>query len=92
MHGTILLGSDIMYFKRLKDLREDNELKQDDIAKLLKITRQQYSLYELGKRTIPIDLLNTLANFYNTSVDYIIGRTNIKTPYHNQKASILIKS
>lgn len=79
-----------MYLKRLKDLREDNELKQDDIAKLLNITRQQYSLYELGKRTIPIDLVNILANFYNTSVDYIMGRTNIKTPY--QDITTLIKS
>lgn len=81
-----------MYLKRLKDLREDNELKQEDIAKILNITRQQYSLYELGKRTIPIDLLNTLASFYNTSIDYMIGRTNIKTPYQDSKNSILIKS
>ena len=51
-----------MYLKRLKDLREDNELKQDDIARILNITRQQYSLYELGKRTLPIDLLIKLCN------------------------------
>lgn len=70
-----------MYLKRLKDLREDNELYQSDIAKLLNITRQQYSLYELGKRTIPIDLLDKLATFYNTSTDYILGRTNNKSPY-----------
>lgn len=52
-----------MYLKRLKDLREDNELKQDDIARILNITRQQYSLYELGKRTLPIDLLIKLSEF-----------------------------
>ena len=76
-----------MYLKRLKDLREDNELKQDDIARILNITRQQYSLYELGKRTLPIDLLIKLAEFYNTSTDYIIGKTNHK----NKKKTITKK-
>lgn len=70
-----------MYLRRLKDLREDNELKQEDIAKILNITRQQYSLYELGKRTIPIDLLSILADLYKTSTDYILNRTNNKIPY-----------
>ncbi len=73
-----------MYLKRLKDLREDNELRQDDIARILNITRQQYSLYELGKRTLPIDLLNILAEFYNTSTDYILGRTNNKDTYQEK--------
>ncbi len=73
-----------MYLKRLKDLREDNELRQDDIARILNITRQQYSLYELGKRTLPIDLLNILAEFYNTSTDYILGRTNNKDAYQEK--------
>lgn len=70
-----------MYLKRLKDLREDKDLYQNNIAKILKITRQQYSLYETGKRDMPIDLLDTLADFYETSIDYIVGRTNIKKPY-----------
>ena len=73
-----------MYLKRLKDLKEDNELRQDDIARILNITRQQYSLYELGKRTLPIDLLNILAEFYNTSTDYILGRTNNKDTYQEK--------
>lgn len=67
-----------MYFKRLRDLREDNELKQENIANILKITRQQYGLYEKGKRTIPIDLLMTLAQFYKTTIDYIVGLSNKK--------------
>ncbi len=67
-----------MYFKRLKDLREDNDLYQHDIATILKITRQQYSLYETGKRDIPVELLITLADFYKTSIDYIVGRQNKK--------------
>lgn len=62
-----------MYFKRLKDLRENNDLKQENIANYLKITRQQYGLYETGKRTIPIDLLIKLTKYYNTSIDYIVN-------------------
>lgn len=74
-----------MRFKRMKDLREDKDLKQENIANLLKITRQQYGLYETGKRTMPIDLIIILADFYETSVDYIIGRTNEKAPYKPKK-------
>ena len=57
------------------------DLYQSDIAEKLKITRQQYGLYETGKRTIPIDILINLADYYNTSTDYILGRTNIKKAY-----------
>ncbi len=70
-----------MNFNRLKDLREDKDLNQGDIAKILNTTQQQYSKYEIGIRIMPIDKLNILANFYDTSIDYIIGRTNIKKPY-----------
>ncbi len=70
-----------MYLKRLKDLREDNDLTQERIAKLLNITRPQYSLYETGKRDIPVDLLRILAKFYNTSLDYIVGETDIFERY-----------
>ena len=70
-----------MNVNRLKDLREDNDLTQADIAKLLKTTQQQYSKYELGIRLIPIDKLNVLADYYKTSTDYILGRTNIRKPY-----------
>lgn len=70
-----------MYIKRLKDLREDHDLKQKQIAELLNITRPQYSLYETGKRDIPVDLLRILAKFYNTSLDYIVGETDISERY-----------
>lgn len=70
-----------MNVNRLKDLREDNDLTQADIAKLLKTTQQQYSKYELGISLIPIDKLNKLADYYKTSTDYILGRTNIRKPY-----------
>lgn len=70
-----------MYLKRLKDLREDFDKKQFEIAKLLDITRQQYSLYELGKRDIPADYIRKLAKYYNTSCDYILEITDEITPY-----------
>ena len=74
-----------MYLKRIKDLREDKDKIQSDIANLLKITRQQYGLYETGKRDIPIDLLIILADFYDTSTDYILERTNTREPYPRNK-------
>ena len=70
-----------MYLKRLKELREDSDIKQLAIANLLNITRQQYSLYETGKRTIPVNYLKILANFYNTSSDYILEITDEIRPY-----------
>ena len=70
-----------MYLKRVKDLREDKDLLQKDIADLLSIKQQQYSLYETGKRDLPLELAIILSDFYNTSIDYIVGKTNIKQPY-----------
>lgn len=64
------------YYPRLKNLREDYELTQTKVAELLFITQQQYSLYEKGYRDIPTTALITLANLYNTSVDYLLGRTD----------------
>ncbi len=67
-----------MYYKRIRDLREDHDLTQAQLAQILKITRQQYGLYESGKRTIPIDLLVIIADYYNVSIDYIVSRSNSK--------------
>lgn len=66
---------------RLRDLREDNDLTQTNIAKLLNIKQNTYSQYESGVRQIPIDTLVKLCKFYNTSVDYIIYLTDEKRPY-----------
>ena len=71
----------MMNIHRLKDLREDMDLTQVEVAKILNTTQQQYSKYEIGIRLIPIDKLNILADFYKTSTDYILGRTNNKKPY-----------
>ena len=62
-----------MRFKRIKDLREDHDKFQKDIAQLLGISQQYYSEYEKGNRTIPINHLITLAKYYNTSIDYLVG-------------------
>ena len=70
-----------MYLKRLKDLREDNDFTQQEIADVLKIKQQQYSLYETGKRDLPFELEIILAKFYNTSLDYIAELTNNKENY-----------
>lgn len=76
-----------MYLKRLKDLREDFDKKQFEIAEFLDITRQQYSLYELGKRDIPAEYIKKLAKYYNTSSDYILEITDEITPYINHETS-----
>ena len=70
-----------MNINRLKDLREDKDMNQKEIAFILNTTQQQYLKYEIGIRLMPIDKLDKLASFYNTSIDYIVGRTNMKKPY-----------
>ena len=70
-----------MEFIRLRNLREDKDLYQRDIAKLLGISQQYYSEYENGKRPIPIIHLITLAKFYDVSLDYLVGLTNNSKPY-----------
>lgn len=64
-----------MYYRRLRDLREDSDLKQADVAAVLGITRQQYQLYESGKREMPMSLFIRLAKYYNVSLDYVAELT-----------------
>ena len=70
-----------MQIQRIRDLREDNDLTQQQVADKLFITRSAYSNYENGSRAFPLDILSKLADIYGTSVDYLIGRTNTKKPY-----------
>ena len=70
-----------MYYNRIRVIREDKSLTQSDIAKILNTTQQQYSKYELGIQIIPLEKINILANYYNTSIDYLVGRTDIRKPY-----------
>lgn len=74
-----------MIIKRVKDLREDRDLSQEQLCKAIDYKQQTYSYYETGKRTLPYELLIKLAIFYNTSTDYILGLTNIKEPYPRKK-------
>lgn len=68
-------------YRRLRDLREDADLLQRDVARYLNCTQVCYSQYELGKRDLPTDVLIRLAVFYRTSTDYLLGLTDEKNPY-----------
>lgn len=61
---------------RLIDLREDNDITQNQIASILNVKQNTYSQYENGKREVPIDVLWKLADYYNVSIDYLVGRQN----------------
>ncbi len=74
-----------MHFRRLKDLRIDNDYTQKEIADILKIGRTQYNRYENGRRDIPVDLLSILSKLYDTSIDYIVGNTDIIKRYPESK-------
>ncbi|MBQ8584100.1 MAG: helix-turn-helix transcriptional regulator [Clostridia bacterium] len=63
-------------YQRLRDMREDADKKQEEIALVLNITRQQYQLYESGKREMPMHLFIILARYYNVSLDYLAGLTD----------------
>lgn len=65
-----------MYFRRLKDLREDHDLMQKEIAAILGIQQTVYSRYERGFQTIPIEHILKLADYYNVSIDYLLERTD----------------
>ena len=70
-----------MNIERLKEIREDKDYYQKDIAKVLNIPQQNYSRYELGIVAMPIEKYARLAEFYNTSIDYLVGLTNERKPY-----------
>ena len=68
-------------YPRIRDLREDADLSQQEMADYLHCSQQAYSNYELGQRVISPDILIKLAKFYHTSVDYLLGLTNVREPY-----------
>ncbi len=76
-------------YKRLRDMREDNDLKQREIAAHLGCTQVCYSCYEIGRREIPVEMLIKLAEFYGVSVDYLLGLTDEKTPRKRQNVRSL---
>ncbi len=79
-----MMRGDMMH-ERIRNLREDNDLKQKNLAEALSIAQTTYSDYELGKLNIPIPVLILLAQYYDTSIDYLVGLTDMKTPYPRGK-------
>ena len=69
-----------MKFQRIQDLRIDSDLSQKKIAEILHISQRSYSHYETGSRNIPIEMLIRLADYYDTTIDYLVGRTDNKEP------------
>lgn len=74
-----------MKYSQIKELREDSDIGQKEIAKFLKISRSAYANYENGLRNIPIEILSQIADYHKTSVDFLIGKTDIKEPYPHSK-------
>lgn len=77
-----------MQYERVRNLREDADLYQRDLAEYLHCTQVTYSRYELGMRDIPTEVLIALAEFYNTSVDFILGLTDEKEPYPKRQRQL----
>ena len=67
-----------MFYQRLKDLREDNDLTQRELVKILGMHKTTYTNYEMGKREIPFNIAIMLADYYDVNLDYVAGRTNNK--------------
>lgn len=67
-----------MTYKRLRDLREDRDLSQDELAKYLHVSQRTYSYYETGDRSVPVEILAKLARFYNTTIEHLIDNGNTK--------------
>ena len=72
-YGIVLFGGERMYFQRIRDLREDNDKTQQEIADFLHMQRSVYRRYELGEREIPVWALIRLAEYYGVSTDYLLG-------------------
>ena len=79
-----------MIYKRIRDLREDNDLSQKFIADFLHVHQTTYSDYELGNLNIPTHILIQLADFYDTSIDYLLERTDYKLPYPRKMSNNML--
>ena len=77
------IGGNMAYYKRIRELREDHDMTQRQVAAILNMPQPQYYRYEQGYRDIPTDILIRLADLYATSTDYILGRTKDPAPPDN---------
>jgi len=80
MMGYGILASVMVVYERIRDLRDDKDLYQKDLARILGCSQRVYSHYERGELDIPTEILIKLADFHNTTVDYILGRTDKREP------------
>ncbi len=71
----------LLKYRRIQDLREDHEWTQEKVGRMIQVSQRTYAYYESGEHTIPPETLSALANIYGVSVDYLLERTNIQTPY-----------
>lgn len=76
-----MLVSVMNMYLRLRDLREDHDLTQKELSEAINVTQRSYSYYERGEHMIPLEVLCRLAEYYHTSVDYLLGRTSNPKPY-----------
>lgn len=84
--GTVRFRYEVMpVYPRIRDLREDRDMNQTELARLLGMSQTGYSKYETGENDIPIAILEKLADIYVTSTDYLLGRTDQKEPYPPKK-------
>ena len=79
------MRNEILKYKRVRDMREDKNLSQRDIAQYLNINQNTYSRYETSERGMPLEVIGRLADFYETSVDYLMGRTDNPAPYARKR-------
>lgn len=79
------MKNEILKYQRIRDLREDKDLSQKEIALYLNIKPNTYSRYETNARNIPIEIMDKLADYYNTSVDYLLGKTDNPVPYERRR-------
>lgn len=85
LFSVIKMRYEIMKFENIRNLRIDGGYTQKQIAQYLNIKQNTYSQYEIGVLNYPIDVLMNLADFYGVSVDYLLGRTEVKTPYPKKR-------
>lgn len=84
-YSVMNMRTEILKYERIRDLRIDRGLTQEDIGKLLHVSQNTYSQYEIGEIRYPLDAVITLAKYYNVSVDYLVGLTDESTPYPRKR-------
>lgn len=82
------MRTEILKYGRIRDIRNDRGLTQEDIAKFLHVSQNTYSQYEIGTTRFPLDVVIKLAEYYNVSVDYLVGLTDQSTPYPRKRRQL----